>query len=135
VGLGLSPAPEELSDQLMHGVIVLIDKLAFLVLAMLICAGFAIPAQAAQIYGSLFEDGSSLTEEVVLVVCDSGGRDENGTDEHGGYQLFVKQTGRCTLSLPDKGGASADIYSFEEPVRFDFDLISAPDGGAQLRKR
>lgn len=90
-----------------------------------------LPAQAAQIYGSVFEGGGAVSGQVVRVVCDSGDRDENKTDGHGSYRLFVKQTGKCTLSIPGKGGASARIYSFDEPVRFDFDVV----GGATLRKR
>ena len=90
-----------------------------------------LPAHAAQIYGSVFEGGAGLSGQVVRVVCDNGDRDEKQTDGHGAYRLFVKRTGKCTLSLPDKGGANAAIYSFDEPVRFDFDVV----GGGQLRKR
>jgi hypothetical protein len=90
-----------------------------------------LPAHAAQIYGSVFEGGNGLSGQVVRVVCDSGDRDEKQTDGHGAYRLFVQRTGKCTLSLPGKGGASAAIYSFDEPVRFNFDVV----GGSQLRKR
>ena len=88
-------------------------------------------ARAAQIYGSVYEGGRGLSGQVVRVVCDSGDRDEKKTDGKGGYRLFVKRTGKCTLSLPGKGGASAAIYSFDEPVRFDFDVV----GGTRLKKR
>jgi len=91
-------------------------------------------AQGAQIYGSLSKGGSPLAGTRVAVACDSGDQAEARTDDHGAYRLFVAHTGRCTLSLPDNGGASAAIYSFDEPVRFDFDLVPA-GGGFQLRKR
>jgi hypothetical protein len=90
--------------------------------------------QAAQIYGALSKDGSPLGGTPVTVVCDSGDRDETRTDDRGAYRLFVAHTGRCTLSLPEHGGASAAIFSFDEPVRFDFDVVPA-GGGFQLRKR
>jgi len=95
----------------------------------------AAPSEAAQIYGSLFEGGSALAGQAVRVTCDNGESDEKQTDGDGAYRLFVKTAGRCTLSLPGKGGASAEIYSFEEPVRFDFDVTKAPDGGQTLKKR
>jgi len=91
-------------------------------------------AHAAQIYGALTRGGSPLAGTRVAVACDSGDHDETRSDDHGAYRLFVAHTGRCTLSLPDNGGASAAIYSFDEPVRFDFDLVPA-GGGFQLRKR
>ena len=108
-------------------------KVAGLTTLAALLTALATPAQtqAAQIYGSLFESGGAVSGQVVRVTCDSGDRDEKTTDARGAYQLFVKSTGTCTLSLPNKGGASAPIYSFDEPVRFDFDVV----GGSQLRKR
>ena len=91
-------------------------------------------AQAAQVYGSLSKGGHPLGGASVTVACESGDRDETRTDDRGAYRLFVPHTGRCTLSVPDHGGASAAIYSFDEPVRFDFEVVPA-DGGFQLRKR
>jgi hypothetical protein len=111
-----------------------VDPRIRIVVVSLVALMAPLTAQAAQIYGALSKGGSPLAGTRVTVACDSGDRDETRTDDHGAYRLFVAHTGRCTLSLPDDGGASAAIYSFDDPVRFDFDLVPA-GGGFQLRKR
>jgi len=90
--------------------------------------------RAAQVYGTLFKGGRPLAGASVAVACESGDHAEARTDGHGAYRLFVGHTGRCTMSVADHSGARAAIYSFDEPVRFDFAVVPA-GSGFKLRKR
>jgi len=90
--------------------------------------GASFDASAAQIYGRLNQPAGVL----VRVQCDNGASGETRTDAQGSYQVFIAQTGRCTLSLPERSGAQGTVYSYDEPARFDFDVV---DGSQQLRAR
>jgi hypothetical protein len=84
-------------------------------------------ARAEQIYGNV-NRGNVL----VRVQCDSGASQETRADAQGNYQVFIAPTGRCTLSLPEQGGASATVYSYDQPARFDFSVV---EGSAELQRR
>ena len=62
--------------------------------------------QAAQIYGTLLKGGGPLAGASVTVTCESGDDAAARTDDRGAYRLFVGHTGRCTLTVPEHGGAS-----------------------------
>jgi len=84
-------------------------------------------AGAAQIYGSINRPNTA-----VHIQCESGATADTRTDAQGRYQVFIGLTGRCTLTLPEQGGAHATVYSYDQPARFDFDVV---EGSDQLRGR
>ncbi len=90
---------------------------------------------AGQINGTLRINGRPAPSGVqVNIIC--GGQHFSGeTRSRGSYSVYVNQTGRCTFTVPDYGGASDDkIYSYSDPVRYDFDL-SKSNSSYQLRRR
>src|SRR5262245_21914695 len=103
-------------------------------LLILLLPGFA---TAAQIFGSLKEGDRPIAQGVqVRVQFDKSIPSSGATDGYGSYNLFVKPKGKCTFSVY-YGGAwvSIDVYSYDSPVRYDFDLIRQNDGRYMLRRR
>jgi hypothetical protein len=83
----------------------------------------AAPAMAGQIYGTIFQNGQPVSSAAVLLRCNGDG--DNGiTDAEGAYRLFVRATGNCQLILDPQGRrVVADIYSYDRPTGYHFDLI------------
>ncbi len=78
---------------------------------------------AGQIYGSLKEDGHAVPAKVrIEVICD-GQTYASETDGYGAYGVNAGR-GRCTFKVYYKGQTpSLDVYSYDNPVRYDFDLV------------
>ena len=92
-------------------------------------------AYAGQIYGTLMVDNKAVGKGVkVAIECGTtnGGDD---TDDYGTYKVFVPK-GKCTLKV-NYGGQelSFPIYSYDDPVRYDFDIVRGGDGKYFLKRR
>lgn len=86
-------------------------------------------ALAGQISGTIRSGNNALSGEAVVISC--GGETGKGTtDSNGRYSVYISKTGSCTLSLPNRGNASATVFSSAQPTRHDFTL-----SGNSLRKR
>jgi hypothetical protein len=96
---------------------------------------FAAPAFAAQVYGTLRAEDRPLQQGVQVVVTCPGNHTYSGaTDGSGSYRINVPEKGRCTLQVQYNGQApTADIYSFDEATKYDFDLVQ--QGGAYALRR
>lgn len=94
-------------------------------------------ASAAQIFGTLKEGDRPVGKGVNVVVECAGGGDSKETDAYGSYNLFVRQSGKCTLKVFYQGQWSAPftIYSYNDPVRYDFELVRQGDGQYALRRK
>lgn len=90
---------------------------------------------ADQIYGSLRgEDGQAIQASIEVACGDQVYR--VGTDNYGTYSLHVQKPGRCTFKVFYNGQApTCDIYSYDAPAKYDFDLIRQPNGQYILRRR
>lgn len=104
--------------------------LSLLLLCLFPSSGFA-----AQIYGTLRESGRPVGSNVkVDVVCGSSTYSAM-TDNYGSYQLFARETGKCTLRVYYKNQApETKIDSYSDAAHNDFDLILS-DGQYQLRRK
>lgn len=84
-------------------------------------------AAAAQIYGSVKAGDRPVGQGVsVQVTCAGNTVPYSGvTDNYGSYSINVRQTGSCTLRVQYNGKWTApfQIYSENEPVRYDFALV------------
>jgi len=95
-------------------------------------------AYAAQVYGNLKEGDRSVQQGVkVEIIC--GNQTYKGeTDRYGSYSVYVPR-GKCTLRVNYPVNSNqwpqSDIYSYNDPVRYDFDLVRQPDGTYFLRRR
>jgi hypothetical protein len=83
-------------------------------------------ATAATIYGIIQASNKPVANTPVSVAC-AGTEGRATTDERGTYRITVERTGRCTLQVH---GATTQVILYEEPTRYDFELVGA---GAQAR--
>lgn len=88
---------------------------------------------AAQIYGSLKEEGRAVPGVKLEVTC-NGQTHTGETDGYGAYSVYAER-GKCTFKVYHKGQVpTLDIYSYDNPVRYDFDLV-LQNGVYALRRR
>ena len=86
-----------------------------------------------QINGTLFRDGQPVVNKGVRIRCEPNIVQSAATDSQGVFTLYVSQTGMCLFEVVDMG-LTHRIYSYQLPVRYDFDLVRQPDGGYLLRR-
>ena len=104
----------------------------FLVFLILLFATFAF---AAQIYGTLKEGDRSLEAGVGIDITCGNNTSSGQTDAHGSYSIYVNDRGRCTFTVHYRGQhPHTDIYSYADPVKYDFDLVQTA-GRYELRRR
>jgi hypothetical protein len=87
--------------------------------------GFALAAAApaAEIHGTVSEDGKPLPKGVAMKLDCGGTTASASTDEFGGYSLKVAASGQCKLSIDYKGGsASLGVAVYEKPSRYDLEV-------------
>ncbi|MBI4876507.1 MAG: carboxypeptidase regulatory-like domain-containing protein [Acidobacteria bacterium] len=91
-------------------------------------------AYAGHIFGALRESGQPVRGAEVVVTCGPN-RYPSKTESDGSYRLFAKETTRCSLQVNYKGQSPrAEIFSYNEPTRYDFDLVWE-QGRLTLRRR
>jgi hypothetical protein len=77
-------------------------------------------AAAAEIHGTVSEDGKPVAKGVGLKLDCGGTTASATTDEFGGYSLKVTATGDCTLSIDYKGASgSLKVAVYDKPSRYD----------------
>ena len=80
---------------------------------------FSGPVLAGQISGIIIQDGiAPLTGAAVTIDC-SGQVATGATDDNGRYSIYQAATGPCSLTV---NGASATVFSSNQPTRHDFVL-------------
>lgn len=80
----------------------------------------ALSASAAEIHGTLSENGKPLPQGVALKLECGGASASGKTDEFGSYSLKLAATGECRLSVERNGqSASLKVTLFEKPSRYD----------------
>lgn len=92
-------------------------------------------AYGGQIFGTLTVNNKPVGRGVkVAIACDSG----NGggeTDDYGAYKVFVRK-GKCTLKVYFGGQELLfALYSYDDPVRYDFSIVRGGDGRYSLQRR
>jgi len=81
---------------------------------------FAASLSAAEIHGTVSENGKPIAKGVALKLDCAGTTATASTDEFGGYSLKIATGGQCKLSIDYKGGsASLAVAVFEKPSRYD----------------
>ena len=90
----------------------------------------------AQIYGNLRWNGGNVGMNVpVKIVCDQTPY-EARTDANGSYTVPLRLSKKCDLSVyfADRWSRAFVVYPYEDPVRYDFDLIDVGNA-IELRRR
>lgn len=81
-------------------------------------------AYAGQIYGSLKHQDRSVGPRVRVEINCRGRSHTGETDHYGSYRIYAPEKGKCLLTVHYRGSrADFDIYSYEDPVRYDFELL------------
>jgi hypothetical protein len=103
------------------------------VLALLLSA--ALPCLAGEVYGNI-QNGPKPVAAGVKVEIAVGGKTYAGeTNKFGAYRLFVKEKGKCTLTVAIDGqSVSADLFSYDKSTRYDW-ILETPNGKLQLRRK
>jgi hypothetical protein len=91
---------------------------------------------AAQILGTIRNGGNPLPNATIQVSC-GGHRHDGRTDQYGSYSLNVPEKGKCSFFVTVNGNTvgPADVFSYDDPVRADFDVMPDPKGSLALRRR
>ncbi len=80
----------------------------------------AIAASAAEIHGTVSENGKPLPQGVALKLECGTASAAAKTDEFGSYSLKIAATGECRLSIDYKGASpSLKVTLYEKPSRYD----------------
>jgi hypothetical protein len=80
----------------------------------------ALSASAAEIHGTLSENGKPLPQGVALKLECGPASATAKTDEFGSYSLKIAATGECRLSVDYKGSSpSLKVTLYEKPGRYD----------------
>jgi hypothetical protein len=109
-----------------------IMRVSFIVFVLFLAAPHL--ADAGHIYGTLRANNQPVANVSGQINC-AGGDYGVRTDQRGSYSINIRQKGRCTLCISYGGQvATHDIYSYDNPVRYDFDLIRQ-GAGYILRRR
>lgn len=93
---------------------------------------FPLEGYAGLIYGTVRNNtGAPIGGMPVSVACPEFGHtppQSVPTDGAGAYRIFVDIRGRCQLQVGSS--APTTVFSYDDPIRYDFDLI-----GGTLRRR
>ena len=97
---------------------------------------FATTTHAAHVYGTLVKNKQPSANTEITIKC---GRDDvygTKTNDRGSYSVRVGTTGECRFIVTNKHGSpEEDIFSYERPARYDFDLVRKSDGRYELKRK
>ncbi len=95
----------------------------------------ATPLAAGQIYGTLREGGRGVAGARIEIVPEGKNPISVTTNPSGAYSVSVPDPGRCVLRVYySKPVAPIAIFSYAEPVKYDFDLIPGGNGYSLQRR-
>lgn len=90
---------------------------------------------AAEVHGTISENGKPLAQGVAVKLDCSGASASATTDQFGGYSLKANATGDCKLSVDYKGSSlSLPVTLYEKPSRYDL-VVKTEGGKASLARK
>jgi len=106
----------------------------FTVLALAVVMAVSQRAHAANLFGSLWLDGRPVQGAQIEVTCSD--RHQAQTDNNGSYSIFIPEKGRCVFQVVFAGHSGrTEVASYDNPIKYDFDLIRQNDGNYVLRSK
>lgn len=92
-------------------------------------------ALAGEIFGTISEGDKPVAAGVKVEVTAGNKTYSTETDKFGGYRLFVKEKGKCTLKVSYKDQTPTfAVASFDKSTRYDF-LLTQKDGKYTLGRK
>lgn len=108
-------------------------QLIFLISLILLFPSFT---YAGQVYGRLLERNRSVGPGVRIIISCHQNIYNGVTDSYGSYRIYVPRQGRCELTVYYRNQpTTTSIYSYNDPVRYDFELVRNREGRYFLRRR
>ena len=99
------------------------------------CLALAGALGAAEIHGTVSENGKTLPKGIPLKLDCAGTQASAQTDEFGSYSLKIAATGECVLSLEYKKSSPAlKVTVYGKPSRFDV-VVREEAGKLSLKRK
>lgn len=108
-------------------------KTAVVVLLALVL--FASRTAAGELYGTITDGGKPIASGVKVEIGASGTVYPTETDKFGSYRVFVKEKGKCTLTLYVRDQSpSVGLFSYDKSTRYDW-ILETKNGKLSLRRK
>jgi hypothetical protein len=93
-------------------------------------------AAAGEVYGKITAGGAAVGEGTeVAAKCGAKSYPAVKTDKTGSFHLVVAETGKCTLTVTQKGqSATLEIVSYDEGAQADI-VLETKDGKLAARRK
>ncbi len=92
-------------------------------------------ALAGEVYGTITEGGKPVAPGVKVEIAVTGKVYNGETDKFGSYRIFVKEKGKCTLTVHLKEQSpSVGLFSYDKSTRYDW-VVETKDGKLSLRRK
>jgi len=93
-------------------------------------------AAAGEVYGKITAGGAAVGEGTeVAAKCGAKSYPAVKTDKTGSFHLVVAETGKCTLTVTQKGqSATLEVVSYEEGAQADI-VLETKDGKLIARRK
>lgn len=106
------------------------------ILAIFTLSAFAAPAllKADAVFGTIFSPNLDIRAASIKISC-QGNTYEGRIGLDGDYSVFVQSEGECTMFLRlNEGVLKAVITSYDAPARYNFKIVSGPNGYELVRQ-
>lgn len=101
----------------------------------LLAVTMAAAASAAEIHGTVSENGKTLGKGVAVKLACGDATAATATDEFGSYSVKTAAAGDCKLTVEHKGASpSLKVTVYEKPSRYDVEIKEA-DGKVILSRK
>lgn len=93
-------------------------------------------ARAGEVYGKVTAGGTAVGEGTEIAAkCGAKAYSAVKTDKTGSFHLVVAETGKCTLTVTQKGmSASLEVVSYDEGAQADI-VLETKDGKLTARRK
>ena len=96
---------------------------------------FASCVVAGEVYGTITDGSKPIATGVKVEIGASGKVYTAETDKFGSYRIFVKEKGKCALTVHLKEQSpSVDLFSYDRSTRYDW-ILETNDGKLSLRRK
>jgi hypothetical protein len=91
---------------------------------------------AGEIFGSITQGNKPIGEKVkVEIVAANKATYATETDKNGSYRLFVKEKGKCRLTVRfNEQAPSAELFSYDKSLRYDW-ILEEQEGKYSVRRK
>ncbi len=93
-------------------------------------------AAAGEVYGKITSGGAAVGEGTeISAKCGAKAYPAVKTDKAGSFHLVVAETGKCTLTVTQKGqSASVEVVSYDDGAQADI-VLETKDGKLSARRK